>query len=123
MWAQRKGAEASHAMEGWNLIPVIVFSRALPAGSTVTRQNIAERSVPSQFVTSSVVKPGSARDVIGHALLSDVQPGDLVLWSQFPGRKTCERIAAVCQSVADDPVKSASAPAVPNPSPEPSNKQ
>ena len=45
---------------GWNLVPVVVASQDIPEGTVVTFDMISQRSVPEQFVTSSVVKPDSA---------------------------------------------------------------
>src|SRR5437764_3563118 len=49
---------------GWNLVPVVVAAVDIAEGTVVTFDMISQRSVPEQFVTSSVVKPDSASYVV-----------------------------------------------------------
>ena len=83
-WIQRKVVEAKR---GWNLVPVVVAAQDIPEGSVVTFDVISQRSVPEQFVTSSVVKPDSASYVVNHRVLVPLQAGDMLLWSQFESEK------------------------------------
>ncbi|MBN1208725.1 MAG: hypothetical protein JXB05_27940 [Myxococcaceae bacterium] len=69
--------------KGWNLLPVVVASQDIPEKTVVTFDMIAQRSVPEQFVTSSVVKPDSASYIVNQRILVPVQAGDPLLWSQF----------------------------------------
>jgi pilus assembly protein CpaB len=69
--------------KGWNLVPVVVAAQDLPEGEVVTFDLIHQRSVPEQFVTSSVVKPDGAEHIVNQRLLVPVRAGDLLLWSQF----------------------------------------
>lgn len=71
------------AKKGWNLTPVVVASVDIPEGTVVTQEMISQRSVPEQFVTSSVVKPESASYVVNTKVLVSLQAGDPLLWSQF----------------------------------------
>jgi len=74
---------ANKARSGWNLVPVVVASQDIPEGTVVTFDLLQQRSVPEQFVTSSVVKPDGVNYIVKQRLLVPVQAGDLLLWSQF----------------------------------------
>lgn len=89
--------EEAHVRQGWNLIPVVVANRNVLPGTTIDRTMIAERPVPSQFVTSSVIRPGAAHFVIGQKVLVSLQPGDTLLWSQFANARKTEHLSAKVQ--------------------------
>src|SRR6185436_17436934 len=78
---------------GWNLVPVVVAAVDLSEGTTITFDMISQRSVPEQFITSSVVKPDSASYVVNQKVLVPVQAGDPLLWSQFETTKAAERLS------------------------------
>jgi pilus assembly protein CpaB len=82
---------------GWNLVPVVVASQDIPEGTVVTFDMISQRSVPEQFVTSSVVKPDSASYVVNQKVLVPLQGGDPLLWSQFETTKAAERLSTKVQ--------------------------
>ena len=71
------------ARKGFNLVPVIVAAVDLPAGDPVSIETISQRSMPEQFVTSSVVRPDSASAIIERPQHLDLRAGDLLLWSAF----------------------------------------
>jgi pilus assembly protein CpaB len=79
---------------GWNLVPVVVASTELSEGTVVTLEHLSQRSVPEQFVTSSVIKPDSASYVVGQKVTVAVAAGDPLLWSQFETSRAVERLAA-----------------------------
>jgi len=83
---QVKKAEQD-ARSGWNLVPVVVAARDIPEGEVVTFDKVAQRGVPEQFVTASVVKPEGATYVINQRLAVPVKEGDMLLWSQFETKK------------------------------------
>lgn len=82
---------------GWNLVPVVVAAVDVPEGTIVTFDMISQRSVPEQFVTSSVVKPDSASYVVNQKVLVSLQAGDPLLWSQFETTKAAERLSTKVQ--------------------------
>ncbi len=82
---------------GWNLVPVVVAASDIPEGTVVTFDMISQRSVPEQFVTSSVVKPDSASYVVNQKVLVPLQQGDPLLWSQFETTKAAERLSTKVQ--------------------------
>lgn len=83
-WVKKQAADARR---GWNLVPVVVAAQDIPEGTVITYDQLVQRSVPEQFVTSSVVKPASASYILNHRLLVPVQAGDMFLWSQFESQK------------------------------------
>ncbi len=85
---------------GWNLVPVVVATRDVPEGTEVTMDMISQRSVPEQFVTSSVVKPDSASYIVNQKTLVPLQAGDPLLWSGFETTKAAERLATRVQKKA-----------------------
>jgi pilus assembly protein CpaB len=95
-WSAIKKKEAD-VRRGWNLVPVVVASQDVPEGTVITFDMINQRSVPEQFVTSSVVKPDSATYVVGQKVLVALQSGDPLLWSQFETTKAAERLSAKVQ--------------------------
>src|SRR5438552_4892608 len=82
---------------GWNLVPVVVAAADITEGTVVTFDMISQRSVPEQFVTSSVVKPESASYVVNQKVLVPVQAGDPLLWSQFETTRAAERLSTKIQ--------------------------
>lgn len=68
---------------GWNLVPVVVAARDIPAGTKVSFEMISQRAIPEQFFTDSTVKPDSASNVVGQAVVVDLKAGDPLRWSDF----------------------------------------
>jgi Flp pilus assembly protein CpaB len=64
-------------------VPIVLAARDLPAGTTVTFDDIRQRAVPAALVTSSVVKPDSASYIVNQKVLVPVLEGDPMLWSFF----------------------------------------
>src|SRR5437868_1621482 len=95
-WSAIKKKEAD-VRRGWNLVPVVVAAQDVPEGTVITFDMISQRSVPEQFVTSSVVKPDSASYVVNQKVLVPLQAGDPLLWSQFETTKAAERLSTKVQ--------------------------
>ncbi|MFP2904418.1 SAF domain-containing protein [Pyxidicoccus sp. 3LFB2] len=74
---------ADDARKGWELVPVIVASKALASGDPVTYEAIAERRLPARLVTSSFVKPDSARYIVSQALIAPLAAGEPLRWGSF----------------------------------------
>ena len=83
LWVQRA---YRNARLGWNLVPVVVAAEDIPAGQEVTFDLISQRSVPEQFVTSSVVLPEAASRVVNQRLLAPVKAGDPLRWSEVEAK-------------------------------------
>ena len=75
------------ARKGWNLVPVVVAAVDVSEGTVVTFEMISQRSIPEQFVSSSIVKPDSASYIVNQKVLVPLQAGDPLLWSQFETKK------------------------------------
>ncbi|MFT3713826.1 MAG: Flp pilus assembly protein CpaB [Archangium sp.] len=86
--------EKSDVRKGWNLVPVLVAASDMSEGQVITLEDISQRSVPEQFVTSSVVKPDSASYLLGQKVQVAIASGDPLQWSQFESSKFAERLAA-----------------------------
>ncbi len=86
--------------KGWNLVPVVVAAVDISEGTVVTMEMISQRSIPEQFVTSSVVKPDSASYIVNQKVLVPLQAGDPLLWSQFETTKAAERLSTKVQKKA-----------------------
>jgi pilus assembly protein CpaB len=86
--------------KGWNLVPVVVAAVDISEGTVVTMDMISQRSIPEQFVTSSVVKPDSASYIMNQKVLVALQAGDPLLWSQFETTKAAERLSTKVQKKA-----------------------
>lgn len=80
LFTKKVGAEARR---GWNLLPVVVANQDIRAGSSITLDMIAQRSVPEQFVTNSVIAPEQASQILDRKIVASVLTGDVLLWSQF----------------------------------------
>ncbi len=84
--------QANDARKGWNLVPVVVAAVDIPENTAVTMEMISQRSIPEQFVTSSVVKPDSASYIVNQKTLVAMQAGDPLLWSAFETTKAAEKL-------------------------------
>ena len=90
---------ATEARKGWNLVPIVVAAVDISEETVVSFEHISQRSVPEQFVTSSVVKPDSASYIVNQKIITAVQAGDPLLWSQFETKKQ-ERILFAKEDLA-----------------------
>ncbi|WP_371877665.1 SAF domain-containing protein [Pyxidicoccus parkwayensis] len=91
VWIKKKEADVRR---GWNLVPVVVAAQDLAEDTVITFESISQRSVPEQFVTSSVVRPDSANYIVNQRILVAAQAGDLMLWSQFETKKQADCFVA-----------------------------
>jgi len=55
---------------------VIVAAVELPAGSTLSADNLAVRSIPERYLASSVIEPDALETITGQRLMNAVKPGD-----------------------------------------------
>ncbi|MFY0565216.1 SAF domain-containing protein [Archangium lansingense] len=69
---------------GWILVPVIVAKRDVAPVEALKLDDLAQRSIPEQLVTSSLVRPDSSAYVIGQSLTVPVQEGEPLRWAFFP---------------------------------------
>ncbi len=95
-YADRRSAERS-ARKGWDLVPIVVAGADVDEGTTLTTDMIAQRPMPSQFVTPSVIKPENYSYVVGQKVLVNLKKGDPLLWTQFESSKGLERLSKAVQ--------------------------
>ncbi len=98
-WVAIKARE-SEVRKGWDTIPVVVAKQDIPEGTVVTDEMIAQRPIPSMFVTSSVVRPEGVNYVRDQKVLVPLQKGDPLLWTQFETTKASERLSTKVQKKA-----------------------
>ena len=85
---------------GWNLVPVVVAAVDISENATVTMEMISQRSIPEQFVTSSVVKPDSASYIVNQKVLVPIQAGDPLRWSDFETKDAQSKVLYATRDVA-----------------------
>ena len=78
-----KFKRSADVRRGWNLAPIVVAEKALEAGSVVTMTDVAQRSIPEQFITASMVKPSDASSVVNQPLRYSVEAGEPLQWAYF----------------------------------------
>jgi Flp pilus assembly protein CpaB len=71
------------ARMGWDLVPILVVSEDVPAGTVLTANQLRQRQMPSQFLTPGMLRPDSYKMVIGERVRINLTKGDLLLWSEF----------------------------------------
>lgn len=74
---------SADARRGWMLAPVVVAARPLAPGELVKFEDVSLRSIPEQFVTTSLVKPDGASYIVNQAVLVPVAAGEPLRWSYF----------------------------------------
>ena len=77
------------ARRGWDLVPIVVAGEDLEEGTVLLPSMIAQRPMPSQFVTASVVKPENYSYVVGQKLVVSLKKGDPLMWVEFMCPKYC----------------------------------
>jgi len=68
---------------GWILTPVVVAPRDAAPGEALKLKELAQRDVPEQLVTSSMVRPDSTAYVASQPLAVPVQAGEPLRWAFF----------------------------------------
>jgi pilus assembly protein CpaB len=82
---------------GWNLVPVVVAAAEISEGTLLQYEMVAQRPIPEQFVTSSVVKPDSMQYIVNQKVLVPIQTGDPLLWTHFETSKGFEKLSTIIQ--------------------------
>ena len=93
--------DLNHAKEaaraGWDLKPVVVAAQDIDEGTIIAPEMVAQRRIPSQFVTASVIPPDNFNFVIGQKVMVAIKRGDTLLWTQFESSKGLERLSKAVQ--------------------------
>jgi hypothetical protein len=74
-WGLAKRTELN-VRRGWNLVPVVVAARDLVPGTTLSPEDVAQRSIPEQFVTASLVRPEAMASLLGKPVNSPIAAGE-----------------------------------------------
>lgn len=85
------------AREGWELETVLVAAEALPAGQPLTLAQLAQRPIPAQFATRSVVRPRDAELILGQPLLVPLETGDPITWGALESASPESAVSDVVQ--------------------------
>jgi Flp pilus assembly protein CpaB len=94
------------ARAGWTLVPVVVANRDVTPGEVLKFNELAQRSIPEQLATSSLVRPDSSAYVVGQTLTVPVQQGEPLRWAFFAAATEDlepeeTRLAEECQRAFD----------------------
>ena len=73
----------AEAHRGWRLKPVLVASRDLKPGETLTADAISQAQLPEQFVTESTVAPFDQSKLVGKKPGVALFKGDVFVWQAF----------------------------------------
>jgi Flp pilus assembly protein CpaB len=63
------------------LVSIVVAGRDLPAGTVLTFEDLMQRAVPEELVTTSIARHDSASFLINSVLVHPLLEGDPVQWS------------------------------------------
>jgi Flp pilus assembly protein CpaB len=83
----------------WNLVPVVLAAQDLPEGAVISLDAIAEKAIPEQFVTASVVRPDRASEMLGVKLLAPLMAGDPIRWRDLATSIDSAECARICSWV------------------------
>jgi pilus assembly protein CpaB len=83
------------AQEGWVQVPVLVVNQDVMEGSQVSYDSVARSTMPSRFVTPSVVTPEHFDKIAGQRFMVPLQRGDLIMWNHFRSEDTFERLSGI----------------------------
>ncbi len=92
---QKKGRDVRR---GWNLVPVLRFTRDLPDHAVLQASDVETSLLPEQFVTDSVLPPVALARVAGQTVYPQVMKGDVVLRSLFDA----PRLGQGCGALVED---------------------
>ena len=79
--------DAMEAQSRGNKVSVVVAKRELRRGERLSSENVAVRSIPSDFAHSNAVLPSDFDRLDGQPLAFPVKPGEMVLWSLMEGKR------------------------------------
>lgn len=87
-------------LRGWEPVPVVVASRDLSVGETLTRENLAVGRLPQNAVTRSVVTADDLNNapVIGRKLAVRMLRGDVLLYSHVHGATREHQLSEAIQT-------------------------
>lgn len=90
---------------GWRPLPMLVVTRDLKEGVTISDDALREAELPEQFLTESRVLPSDRAAIVGRTLDTPLSAGDVLTWAVFAPeegrrlRSTC--VEQLISAVAD----------------------
>jgi pilus assembly protein CpaB len=72
---------ASVGTAGEPVTAVLVAADDLPAGTVITVDKLSQRTLPSEFVTRSLVRPDAASYLVGQRTRLPIVAGEPLLWT------------------------------------------
>ena len=88
------GRRASES--GFDKVPVVVVNQDLEPGRTLALDMLAQRLMPEQYVTASIVRPESVSFVAGSKTLAKLYAGDPLTWHSVTAGVTAEECRQAC---------------------------
>jgi hypothetical protein len=110
MFAAFTASTRAHAQdnsaEPTELIKVVSASRDIAVGEVVTLNDLSERTLEAQWVTSSAVKVDSVKYIVNQKLTLPVAQGDILFWFFFETTKStaiqrCDEITRLGRTGVD----------------------
>lgn len=91
-------------VDAWRLVPIVVAAVDIPQGTTLTMEQISQRSIPTRFVSAAYVRPDAASMVINQRVQTPIEAGaPLSEWMVDETRNTPaapERVPRGCGQTA-----------------------
>jgi pilus assembly protein CpaB len=85
-------------LDRWQTVPIVVANRDLVEGTAIDLDMVARSEMPSQFVTSSVLRPEQVERVLGQRLAVPLKAGDPIQWNQFRTEGQFERLSSIVRT-------------------------
>jgi pilus assembly protein CpaB len=84
---------------GGQLVTILVAAQELPAGTRITKANLAQREVPEAWVLQASIRDTEINRILGHPIAEKVPQGDALLWSHFETTRSAatRRLASAVQ--------------------------
>jgi pilus assembly protein CpaB len=79
--------EAIEARSKHETADIVVAKTEIASGAKLSRENLAVRKVPVDFVQSGAVRPEDFARIDGKAIAYDVRSGEMIMWSQMESQR------------------------------------
>ncbi len=81
--------------EGMDLVEIIAAADGIPAGTPLSTSMLTTRKIPQKFAPKNAVTPSQRDDIIGQRILTPLEPGDPLVWSNFVDMGIGEKLSDV----------------------------
>lgn len=79
------GVKERDLYRGMEMVDVVAITGDIPAGTRLTAQMLAKRSMPKKYIHGNAVAPKDANLVVGQVLNYPLRRGDPLLWTDIGG--------------------------------------